>query len=151
MIKIICVGKIKEKYIKAAIEDYYTRIKKYTNIQLIEVMDEKIEEEITTKRKEAERIKKHIDEKDYVVTMEIEGEKMTSLSFAKFIDKTTMCYKNVTFIIGGSLGIDEEIKQRANKKISFSDLTFPHQLFRVLLLEQIYRSYKINHNENYHK
>ena len=139
MIKIICVGKIKENYIKAAIEDYYTRIKKYTNIQLIEVMDEKIEEEITTKRK------------DYVVTMEIEGEKMTSLSFAKFIDKTTMCYKNVTFIIGGSLGLDEEIKQRANKKISFSDLTFPHQLFRVLLLEQIYRSYKINHNENYHK
>lgn len=151
MIKIICVGKIKEKYLKEAIADYYNRIKKYTNIQIIEVMDEKIDSEKVTKRKEGERILSNIKDKDYVIAMDLEGKEYTSLEFAKVINDTFVINSNIVFVIAGSVGYDEEVLKRANKRISFSKLTFPHQLFRVLLLEQIYRSYKINNNENYHK
>ncbi len=151
MIKIICVGKIKEQYIKEAITDYYNRIKKYTKIEIIEVMDEKIEEEKTTKKKEGQRIFKHIKDKDYVVVLDILGKQYTSIEFAKFMNDTCIISSNIVFIIGGSLGLEDTVKERANICISFSKFTFPHQLFRVLLLEQIYRSYKINNNENYHK
>lgn len=151
MIKIICVGKIKEKYIKEAIIDYSSRIKKYTNLEMKEVMDEKINDEKVTKKKEAERILNQIKDKDYVILLDVCAKEYTSLEFAKVMNDTLIRNSNITFVIGGSLGFDDSVLKRANKTISFSKMTFPHQLFRVLLLEQIYRTYKINNNENYHK
>lgn len=151
MIKIIAVGKIKEKYIKEAINDYSKRILKYTKFKIIELDDSKIEDEKVALKKEKELILKHINLKDFIVTMEIEGQSYSSLEFSQKIENIQMNYPNVTFIIGGSFGIDEEIKKISNLAISFSNITFPHQLFRVFLLEQIYRSYKIMHNESYHK
>lgn len=151
MIKIICVGKLKEKYWQDAIEEYKKRLQKYTSLEIIEVMDEGLLEESTSKKKEAEKILKHINSKDYLFTLEIDGKEMSSSEFAKTLDKTFLSHSNITFIIGGSYGLDELIKQKANLKLSFSKMTFPHQLFRVMLIEQIYRSYKINNNESYHK
>lgn len=151
MIKIICVGKIKEKYLKEAIEDYSSRIKKYTNIEIVELNDEKIDNEKATKKKEGERILNNIKEKDYVITLDLNGKEYNSLAFAKFMNDIFIINSNIVFVIGGSLGLDDEVLKRANHSISFSKFTFPHQLFRVVLLEQIYRSYKINNNENYHK
>ena len=144
MIKIICVGKLKEKYLIDLSIDYLKRINKYHKIELIECKDSNIE-------KEALEILKHINNKDYIVTLEIDGNKLNSIEFSNFIDKTLMNYSNITFIIGGSNGIDNSIKRISNYKLSFSDLTFPHGLFRGILLEQIYRSFKIINNETYHK
>ena len=151
MIKIISVGQLKEQYLKDAVNEYLKRIKKYTNIEIIEIKDEGFSEEVKALKIEAERISKYISEKDYVITLEIEGKEMTSIEFAKKIDNIFIQNSNITFIIGGSYGLDNEIKAKSNYKLSFSKMTFPHQLFRVLLLEQIYRAYKINNNENYHK
>lgn len=151
MIKLITVGQIKEKYLKDAIEEYKKRISKYTNIEIIEVKDEGLVEEEKAKNKEAEKIIKHISDKDYLITLEIEGNQMTSIDFAKKIDNILIENSNIVFIIGGSYGLSDEIKNKAKLHLSFSKMTFPHQLFRVLLLEQIYRAYKINNNESYHK
>lgn len=151
MIKLITVGQIKEKYLKDAIEEYKKRISKYTNIEIIEVKDEGLVEEEKAKKKEAEKIIKHISDKDYLITLEIEGNQMTSIDFAKKIDNILIENSNIVFIIGGSYGLSDDIKNKAKLHLSFSKMTFPHQLFRVLLLEQIYRAYKINNNESYHK
>lgn len=151
MIKIICVGKLKEKFWVDACSEYLKRIKKYTKLELIEVMDEKTEDEKEALLKEKERIEKHIGSKDYVITLEIEGKMYSSIELSERLEKIQMINSNITFIIGGSCGIHPEIKKKANEKISFSQLTFPHQLFRILLLEQIYRSFKIQNNERYHK
>ena len=151
MIKIVCVGKIKEKYIKETINDYYNRIKKYTNIEIVEVPDDKIDDELVVKRKEAERILSQIKEKEYVVLLDVKGIEYNSEEYAKFINDTFIHASNITFVIGGSLGFDETIYKRANKRISFSKMTFPHQLIRIFLLEQIYRGFKISNNESYHK
>lgn len=151
MIKIICVGKVKEKYLQSAIEEYQKRISKYTNIAIIEVADEGMDDLQKVKQLEAEKIKKHINRKDYVITLEIKGEELTSLALAEKLEKINIEYSNITFIIGGSYGLDQEIISLANMHLSFSKLTFPHPLFRVLLLEQIYRSYKIRNHEKYHK
>ncbi len=151
MIKLITVGQIKEKYLKDAIEEYKKRISKYTNIEIIEVKDEGLVEEEKAKNKEAEKIIKHISDKDYLITLEIEGNQMTSRDFAKKLDNILIENSNIVFIIGGSYGLSDEIKNKAKLHLSFSKMTFPHQLFRVLLLEQIYRAYKINNNESYHK
>ena len=150
MIKIICVGKIKEKYYIDAINEYLKRLSKYTKIDLIEVKDEDFDISKTL-LKEKESINKYIDDKDYVITLEIEGEESDSISLSKKIDNIQLNNSNITFIIGGSYGLHEDIKKRSNYKLSFSKLTFPHQLFRVILLEQLYRSYKIINNETYHK
>lgn len=150
MIKIICVGKIKEKYYTDAVNEYIKRLSKYAKINLIEVKDEDFEINKTL-TKEKDSIIKYIDDKDYVITMEIEGNELDSVSLAKHIDNIQNNYSNITFIIGGSYGLHDDIKNRSNYKLSFSKLTFPHQLFRVILLEQIYRSFKINNNETYHK
>lgn len=144
MIKIICPGKIKEGYLREAIEDYTKRISKYHKIQIIEVEDSNIEEE-------SSRILKHIDSKDYVITLEINGNNISSEEFASKIDKTFITNSCICFVIGGSLGLSDEVKKRSNYKLSFSHFTFPHQLFRVILLEQIYRAFKILNNEAYHK
>ncbi len=151
MIKIICVGKIKEKYLVDAINEYVKRIQKYSKIEIIELPDESQGEVNKIIKLEGEKIKKHINSKDLIISLEIEGKNLTSLEFADLIDQKSIEYSNITFIIGGSYGIDESIKDKANYHLSFSKMTFPHQLFRLLLLEQIYRSFKINNNESYHK
>lgn len=144
MIKLIVVGKIKENYLKDAINDYYNRINKYHRLEIIEVMDSNIIEE-------KDKILKYINQKDYIVTLEIEGNMLSSIDFSKKIDNIFLSNSNITFIIGGSNGIHEDIKRISNYKLSLSRMTFPHQLFRVILLEQIYRSFKIMNNEGYHK
>lgn len=151
MIKIICVGKIKEKYLNAAIDEYRKRLSRYTKLEIIEVQDEGTLDIEKSKQKEADRINRHINPKDYLITLEIEGIQITSEELSNKINNTLITNSNITFIIGGSYGLDDSIKHRANLHLSFSKMTFPHQLFRVLLLEQIYRAYKINHNESYHK
>ena len=151
MIKIICVGKIKEKYLISAIEEYSKRISKYTKIEIIELPDYDINNKDVVLEKEKENILKHINNKDYIITLEIEGSELNSEEFAKKIDKIFITNPNITFIIGGSYGLHNQIKNMSDFKLSFSKFTFPHQLFRVILLEQIYRVYKINNNESYHK
>lgn len=144
MIKIICVGKIKEKYLRDAISDYEKRISKYHKINIIEVEDSIMKEESI-------RILKNIKKDDFVITLEINGNVISSMEFANKIDKLFITNSNITFVIGGSDGIDDSVKERSNYSLSFSTLTFPHQLFRVILLEQIYRCFKILNNETYHK
>ena len=151
MIKIICVGKIKEDYLKEAIEEYKKRLSKYTKLEIIELQDISNNNINIILEKEKELILNKISEKDYIITLEIEGKELSSIEFANKIDNILLTNSNITFIIGGSYGLHEEIKSRSNFKLSFSKLTFPHQLFRVMLLEQIYRSYKILNNESYHK
>ncbi len=151
MIKIITVGAIKEKYFKDAIEEYYKRIKKYTSIEIIEVKDEGLVEEKKAINLEAEKIKRYISEKDYLITLEIEGKEFTSVEFSNKLNQILIENSNITFVIGGSYGLSQEIKDKAKLHLSFSKMTFPHQLFRIILLEQIYRAYKIINNERYHK
>lgn len=151
MIKIITVGNLKEKYLKDAIAEYTKRLKKYTNIEIIELKDEGLVEESKAMNLEAQKIKKYLNSKDYLITLEIEGKEFSSVEFAKKIDNVLISYSNITFVIGGSYGLSDEIKNMSNLALSFSKMTFPHQLFRVLLLEQIYRAFKINNNESYHK
>lgn len=151
MIKVICVGKIKEKYLKDAINEYEKRLSKYTKLEIIEVNDIDNQNKDIILKKEKELIEKHIDSKDYVITLEIEGNMINSLELANKIDNIYNTNSNITFIIGGSYGLHNDIKKRSNYKLSFSRLTIAHQLFRVNLLEQIYRAFKINNNEAYHK
>ena len=145
MIKILCVGKIKEKYLKDLTDDYEKRISKYMKIEIIELKDDPIY------TKEITNLNSMINMKDYNVALDLRGEKLSSEEFANFVDKTLVINSNITFIIGPSDGLNEEILNKCNKIISFSDLTFPHGLFRGILLEQIYRAFKIIHNETYHK
>lgn len=151
MIKIICLGKVKEKYLQDGIDEYIKRISKYTQVKIIELEDEGIKDDKVALKKEKEKILKCLNTKDYIIVLDIFGKEMTSLEFADKIDKTLIINSDITFIIGGSYGLDEEIKSLSNYRLSFSKMTFPHQLFRIILLEQIYRAYKINHNEEYHK
>ena len=145
MIKILCVGKIKENYLIEMIEDYKKRISKYHKIEVIEVRDE------DNLENEKNHLMPFLSPRDYVITLEILGTLMTSEEFAKKIDETFLTHSNITFVIGSSLGLHDEIKQRADIAISFSKFTFPHGLFRGILLEQIYRSFKILNHESYHK
>ena len=145
MIEIICFGKIKELYLKELIEDYFDRIAKYLKIKITELPDS------NSIKDEEELILKNIDKKSYVILTDIKGSKIDSINFANLIDKTFISYPKITFIIGGSNGVTDNVKNLANYKLSFSDMTYPHGLFRGILLEQIYRAIKINHNETYHK
>ncbi len=145
MIKIICLGKIKEEYLKKLISDYQKRISRYHRIEIIELNDS------NDLKKEANDISKHINNQDYVIALDIQGENISSEELARKIDNTFLSHSTITFIIGSSYGLDETIKLRANYCLSFSKLTFPHGLFRGMLLEQIYRSFKILNNETYHK
>ncbi len=157
-ITIICVGKIKEKYLTMAIDEYTKRLGRYCKLDIIEVTDEKTEENASealnesVKRKEGERILKQLKEDSYVITLEIAGKMLTSPELASHISSLGVSGRgHITFIIGGSLGLSEAVSKRADYKLSFSKMTFPHQLMRVILLEQIYRSFRINSNEPYHK
>ena len=150
MIRIIAVGKIKEDYFTDAIAEYVKRLGGYTKLSIVQVPDEK--NDVQTLDKEAEHIFKALDEHDYVITLEIRGKKFSSEGFADLIEQLEISgHSDITFIIGGSLGLSPKVSERADQKISFSDMTFPHQLMRVILLEQIYRAYKIIRHEPYHK
>lgn len=151
MIKIIAIGSIKEKYLKDAIAEYQKRLQKYASLEIIELKDESFDDIDKTLNKEAEKIKKHISEKDYIITLEIEGKQLDSVEFSKKLENIQLETSNITFIIGGSYGLSTEIKEMSNYHLSISKMTFPHQLFRVVLLEQIYRAFKIKNNESYHK
>lgn len=145
MIKILCVGKIKERYLQDLINDYLKRISKYHKIEIIELKDD------SNYLKETSNLLEHIKTTDYNIALDIKGKMVTSEEFASIIDKTFLTNSTITFIIGGSLGLNDEIKSKCQQIISFSHLTFPHGLFRGILLEQIYRSFKILNNETYHK
>ena len=151
MIKIIVLGKIKEQYLKDIINYYVKRISKYTRLEIVELDDYKDNDVKVCLSKEKELILKKLNDKDNLVILDINGKEMDSIDFSKFIEKELSFNSNITFLIGSSNGIDESIKTLTNKKVSFSKMTFPHGLFRSMLLEQIYRSFKILNNETYHK
>ena len=145
MINIICMGKIKERYLNELIEDYKKRITKYHKLNIIELSDLKSMEEQT------KDILKNIKPNDYVISLAIEGKELSSIELANKINDTFNHYGTIDFIIGESNGLSDEIKNKSNMLLSFSKLTYPHGLFRGILLEQIYRSFKILNNESYHK
>lgn len=157
-ITIICVGKIKEKFFTMAIQEYSKRLSKYCKLEIIEVQDEKTPDnasevmEDIIKQKEADRILKNIKLDSYVVTLEINGKMIDSVKLAQHIEKLGIDGKShITFVIGGSLGLHSSVSKISDYKLSFSKMTFPHQLMRVVLLEQIYRSCRITAGEPYHK
>ena len=157
-ISIACVGKIKEKFYKDAISEYEKRLSRYCKLEFLEVADEKtpdgaseaLEEQI--KEKEARRLLEKIREDAFVCTLEIAGKRRTSEGFARWMEGLTVRgTSHIVFVIGGSLGLHESLRRRADMALSFSDMTFPHQLMRVILVEQIYRGFRIMHGEPYHK
>lgn len=157
-ISIVCVGKIKEKYWNDAIAEYKKRLSRYCNLEIIEVQDEKTPDHASEglKRqilaKEGERILKVLSADATVIALAIDGKKMDSVQFSKSMDQLGVAgVSHIQFVIGGSLGLAKEVLLRADRKLSFSDMTFPHQMMRVILLEQIYRGYRISRNEPYHK
>lgn len=157
-IKIITVGKLKEKYLKMGIAEYTKRLGAYCKMELIEVPDEKAPEKLSeaemvqVKEKEGERILAKISDQSYVFALAIEGDQRTSEKFSKEIEQLGIQGKsNIVFVIGGSLGLSEAVMKRSNTKISFGKMTLPHQLMRLVLIEQIYRSFRIMKNEPYHK
>lgn len=157
-ITLITVGKIKEKYFTDAIKEYAKRLSRYCKLEILELADEKTPdgaseaEEMQIKAKEGERILKSVKDNAYVFALAIQGKKLSSEDFADTINRLGIGGdSHLMFIIGGSLGLDDRVLKRADRLISFSDMTFPHQLMRVILLEQIYRAYRIIQNEPYHK
>ena len=157
-ISIVCVGKIKESYFRDAIAEYSKRLSRYCKLEIAEVADEKTPDgasealEDDVKAKEAERIKKKLPEDAHKIVLDIGGRKMDSVAFGRRIEKLGVEGKShIVFVIGGSLGLHGSVKQRADEMISFSDMTFPHQMMRVILLEQIYRGFRIVNGEPYHK
>ena len=157
-ITILAVGKIKEKFFRDAIAEYEKRLSRYCKLDIIEVADEKTPdnaseaEEEQIKFKEAERILNKINSDAYVITLEILGKEIDSVSFSNMLQKLGVSGKSqIVFVIGGSLGLHESVSKRADTKVSFSPMTFPHQLMRVILCEQIYRGFRIMNHEPYHK
>lgn len=145
MIKILCVGKIKEDYLEKLINDYRKRIGKYIKIEIVELKD------FADYNKEINNLAKNIKKSDYNIGLDLSGKMFTSVEFAEKIDGILPRNSNITFIIGGSLGLNDEVRSLCDELISFSKMTFPHGLFRGILLEQIYRACKINNHEMYHK
>lgn len=157
-ISIICVGKIKEKYLALGIEEYKKRLSRYCKLEIVELPDEKTPdrasdaEELIIKKKEGERILKCVKSDSYVIALAIEGNMLTSEKMAAQIEALGVNGEShITYIIGGSLGLDGDVLSRADYLLSFSKMTFPHQLMRMILLEQVYRAYRINCGEPYHK
>lgn len=156
-ITVICTGKIKKDYLMKALSDYQNRISNYVKIEIIDIKDEKInknmsnKEIIEMKENEAERILKLLSDKIHVIALDINGENISSDRFSNYLNEKIQTETEICFIIGGSLGLSPKIMKRANFTMSFSKLTFPNGLFRIILLEQIYRAFKIIKNEPYHK
>lgn len=151
MIKIICVGKVKEKFFKEAIIEYEKRLSKYTKLNIIEVADYSGKDNNKVLIQERDLILKHITDRDYVVILDVRGPIYSSEEVANKLNYWLISNSNIVFVIGGSNGLHEDLKTRSDFIWSFSKLTFPHHLFRVLLLEQVYRSFKIMNGESYHK
>ena len=157
-ITVICIGKLKEKYWTADIDEYSKRLKSYCSLDIIELKEARLPdkagpaEELAVKEAEGEEILKKIKDNQYVITLEVKGKMLSSEKLAEKIDTLAIDgQSNVVFVIGGSLGLSAAVSKRANFKLSFSEMTFPHQMMRVILLEQIYRAFKINRNEAYQK
>lgn len=157
-ISVISVGKLKEKYLKQGIDEYKKRLGSYCTLNLIEVPDEKAPEKLSEaemediKNKEGERILQKINQDTYVITLEIKGKQLTSEQLAQEMDQLAIHGKSkIAFVIGGSLGLSQDVIKRSNFALSFSKMTLPHQLMRLVLLEQVYRAFRINRNEPYHK
>ena len=157
-INIICVGKIKEQYLKDAISEYQKRLSKYCLLNILELPDEQVPSNLNSKltqnikQIESNNILSHIKKDTYVICLDLTGKQYTSEEFSQKLDNIALNYNSdITFIIGGTLGMSDELLQKANEKISFSKMTFPHQLIRVFLLEQIFRAFKISNNETYHR
>lgn len=156
-IQIVCIGKIKEKYLQDAINEYSKRLSKYCKLIITELPDEKISDKLNSslseqiKEKECTKIINSLKKDSYIIALDIKGLEFSSEDFSKKIDEISMENSNITFIIGGSLGLTKNLLDQCDLKVSFSKMTFPHQLFRVFLLEQIFRSFKISHGETYHK
>ena len=155
-IDIICVGKLKEDYLKDAISEYSKRLSKYCNLNIIELPDEKLPSKLNDslsqeiKEKESNSISSHIKKDSYVIALDLKGKMYSSEEFSDKIEKISITNSSITFLIGGSLGMSEKLLSSSNELICFSKMTFPHQLFRVFLLEQIFRAFKISNNESYH-
>ena len=157
-ITVICIGKLKEKYWTAAIDEYSKRLKSYCSLDIIELKEARLPdkagpaEELAVKEAEGEEILKKIKDNQYVITLEVKGKMLSSERLAEKMETLAIDgQSNVVFVIGGSLGLSGAVSKRANLKLSFSEMTFPHQMMRVILLEQVYRAFKINRNEAYHK
>jgi len=156
-INIICIGKIKENYLKEAIAEYSKRLSKFCNLKIIELQDEKLPSKLydssisEIKEKECKKIIDSIKSDSYVISLDLTGKEISSEDFSKKIDSIALNFSsNITFVIGGTLGLTDEVLQKSNEKLCFSKMTFPHQLIRVFLLEQLFRAFKISHNETYH-
>lgn len=156
-IDIICIGKLKEQYLKDAINEYSKRLSKYCNLNIVELSDEKLPTSNSEKlfyeikNKECEKITSHIKKDSYIIALDLTGKQYTSEEFSKKIDNISLTNNNISIIIGGSLGMTNEFLNTVNEKICFSKMTFPHQLIRVFLLEQLFRAFKISNNETYHR
>lgn len=156
-INIICVGKIKEKYLKAAMDEYSKRLSRYCKLKITELSDEKIPDKLNAslendiKEKECAKILNHIKKDSYIIALDLGGTQFSSEDFSKKLDNLSMENSNITFIIGGSLGLTISLLNSCDLKICFSKMTFPHQLIRVFLLEQIFRAFKISNGETYHR
>ena len=157
-INVICIGKLKERYWTEAVAEYAKRLGSYCTLEITELKEARLPdrageaEEAAVKKAEGESILKHIGKETYVITLEVKGKKLSSEALAEKVAKLSLDGKSsVAFVIGGSLGLDKAVSERADFKLSFSDMTFPHQMMRVILLEQVYRAFKINRGETYHK
>lgn len=156
-INIICVGKIKEQYLKDAINEYSKRLSKYCNLNILELQDKKIPEksnvtiENQIKETESNDILLHLPKDSFNICLDLKGKEYSSIEFAKLLNEISLINSTITFIIGGSLGFNNTVINSCKGSVCFSKMTFPHQLIRVFLLEQIYRAFKINNNETYHK
>lgn len=156
-INIVCVGKIKENYLKDAISEYSKRLSKFCNLNIIELSDEKLPSKLNDsiineiKNKECSKMIQAIKKDSYIICLDLKGKQFSSQEFSEKIDNIALNFNSsITFIIGGTLGLNEEILSLSNEKICFSKMTFPHQLIRVFLLEQLFRAFKISNNETYH-
>lgn len=156
-IQIICIGKIKENYLKDAITEYSKRLSKYCKLNIVELADEKIPEKLNEnisheiKKKECDSMLKYIKKDSHIICLDLKGKQFSSEDFSSHLQDLSMQTSNITFVIGGSLGMTEEFLQQSQEKICFSKMTFPHQLIRVFLLEQIFRAFKISNGETYHR
>lgn len=156
-INIFCTGKIKEKFFQAAIDEYSKRLSKYCKLNIFELPDEKIPDKINDniseqiKEKESDNVINHLPKDTYIICLDLKGKELSSEDFSSRIDNISMQTSNISFIIGGSLGIHEKLLKISQEKICFSKLTFPHQLIRIFLLEQLFRAFKISNGETYHR
>ncbi len=157
-INIICVGKIKEIYLQDAVSEYSKRLSKYCNLSIIELNDERLPQNLNDsltsqiKEKEGTNILNHIEKGSYIIPLDLRGKQLTSEEFSEKLTNISLNgFSSITFIIGGTLGLSHDVIQQANELVCFSKMTFPHQLIRVFLLEQLFRAFKISNNETYHR